>query len=126
MRRAIARAMNDAKPGIPHIYVTVEVDMGAAMKLRQQINESGAAAVKVSVNDLVVKAAAKALAKLPVVNTSFATTSEGQPGVVRTIAAADKAGARENHEYVLSEAPCREVFEEPICILQGDLRALPR
>lgn len=83
MRRAIARAMNDAKPGIPHIYVTVEVDMGAAMKLRQQINESGAAAVKVSVNDLVVKAAAKALAKLPVVNTSFATTSEGQPGVVR-------------------------------------------
>ena len=83
MRRAIARAMNESKPGVPHIYVTVEVDMGAAMQLRKQINDSGASDVKVSVNDLVVKAAAKALAKLPAVNQSFATTGEGQPGVLK-------------------------------------------
>jgi pyruvate dehydrogenase E2 component (dihydrolipoamide acetyltransferase) len=83
MRRAIARAMNESKPGIPHIYVTVEIDMGAAMQLRKQINDSGAADVKVSVNDLVVKAAAKALVKLPAVNNSFAVTSEGQPGLVK-------------------------------------------
>jgi len=83
MRRAIARAMNESKPGVPHIYVTVEIDMGAAMQLRKQINDSGAADVKVSVNDLVVKAAAKALAKLPAVNNSFSTTAEGQPGLVK-------------------------------------------
>jgi pyruvate dehydrogenase E2 component (dihydrolipoamide acetyltransferase) len=83
MRRAIARAMNESKPGVPHIYVTVEVDMAAAMQLRKQINDSGAADVKISVNDLVVKAAAKALDKLPAVNNSFGTTAEGQPGLVK-------------------------------------------
>ncbi|HEU5098491.1 MAG TPA: dihydrolipoamide acetyltransferase family protein [Roseiflexaceae bacterium] len=83
MRRAIARAMNESKPGVPHIYVTVEIDMGAAMQLRKQINDSGASDVKVSVNDLVVKAAAKALVKLPAVNNSFGTTPEGQPGLVK-------------------------------------------
>jgi pyruvate dehydrogenase E2 component (dihydrolipoamide acetyltransferase) len=83
MRRAIARAMNESKPGVPHIYVTVEIDMGAAMQLRKQINDSGAADVKISVNDLVVKAAARALAKLPAVNNSFGTTAEGQPGLVK-------------------------------------------
>ena len=83
MRRAIARAMNESKPGVPHIYVTVEIDMGAAMQLRKQINDSGASDVKVSVNDLVVKAAAKALVKLPAVNNSFSTTAEGQPGLVK-------------------------------------------
>jgi pyruvate dehydrogenase E2 component (dihydrolipoamide acetyltransferase) len=83
MRRAIARAMNESKPGVPHIYVTVEIDMGAAMQLRKQINDSGASDTKVSVNDLVVKAAAKALVKLPAVNNSFGTTAEGQPGLVK-------------------------------------------
>ena len=83
MRRAIARAMNESKPGVPHIYVTVEIDMGAAMQLRKQINDSGASDTKVSVNDLIVKAAAKALVKLPAVNNSFATTAEGQPGLVK-------------------------------------------
>jgi pyruvate dehydrogenase E2 component (dihydrolipoamide acetyltransferase) len=83
MRRAIARAMNESKPGVPHIYVTVEIDMGAAMQLRKQINDSGAADVKISVNDMVVKAAARALAKLPAVNNSFGTTAEGQPGLVK-------------------------------------------
>jgi pyruvate dehydrogenase E2 component (dihydrolipoamide acetyltransferase) len=83
MRRAIARAMNESKPGVPHIYVTVEIDMGEAMKLRQQINDSGAAPVKVSVNDLVVKAAAKALARMPALNASFTQGADGQPAVVR-------------------------------------------
>jgi pyruvate dehydrogenase E2 component (dihydrolipoamide acetyltransferase) len=80
MRKAIARAMTDSKPGVPHIYVTMEVDMDAAMALREQLAGSG---VKVSVNDLVVKAAAKALVKVPAVNASYSLTADGQPGVVR-------------------------------------------
>jgi pyruvate dehydrogenase E2 component (dihydrolipoamide acetyltransferase) len=80
MRKAIARAMTDSKPGVPHIYVTVEVDVDALMALRKQINTGD---TKVSVNDLVVKAAANALVALPAVNTSYALTSDGQPGIVR-------------------------------------------
>ena len=83
MRRAIARAMNESKPGTPHIYVTVEIDMGAAMQLRKQINDSGAADTKISVNDLVVKAAAKALTKFPAVNSSYAMGGDNQSGVVK-------------------------------------------
>lgn len=77
MRKAIARAMSDAKPGVPHIYVTIEVLMDAAMALRAQLAASG---VRISVNDLVVKAAAKALVKVPAVNSSYSLTADGQPG----------------------------------------------
>lgn len=80
MRKAIARAMTDSKPGVPHIYVTIEVDMDAAMALREQLAASG---IKLSVNDLVVKAAARALVKVPAVNSSYSLTAEGQPGIVR-------------------------------------------
>lgn len=83
MRRAIARVMTEAQPGTPHIYVSVEIDMAEAMKLRQQINDSGAADVKVSVNDMVVKAAAKALRKFPALNSSYATSSDGQPAILQ-------------------------------------------
>ncbi len=82
MRRAIARAMTDSQPGTPHIYVSAEIDMAAAMQLRKQINDSGAAEVKISVNDLVVKAAAKALLKFPALNSSYAASSDGQPAVL--------------------------------------------
>ncbi|MEM8534862.1 MAG: 2-oxo acid dehydrogenase subunit E2, partial [Chloroflexota bacterium] len=67
----------------PHIYVTMEIDMAEAMLLRKQINESGASDVKVSVNDMVIKAAAKALMKFPSLNSSYAFGSDGQPGVVQ-------------------------------------------
>ncbi|HEY3230766.1 MAG TPA: dihydrolipoamide acetyltransferase family protein [Roseiflexaceae bacterium] len=83
MRRAIARAMTESKPGTPHIYVTVEIDMAEAMKLRKQINDSGAADIKISVNDLVVKAAAKALLKFPALNSSYATSADGQPAILQ-------------------------------------------
>lgn len=83
MRRAIARRMTEAKPGIPHIYVTTEVDMANALQWRAQINESGVAPVKISVNDLVIKATAKALRAFPVVNSSYAAGSDGQPGFVQ-------------------------------------------
>jgi len=83
MRRAIARAMTESKPGVPHIYVTAEIDMREAMKLRTQINDSGTIEAKLSPNDLIVKAVAKALTKFPLLNASYTTTPEGQPAVVR-------------------------------------------
>lgn len=81
MRKAIARAMTEAKPGIPHIYVSMEIDMDAVMALREQLNGAGAAPVKLSVNDLVVKAVAKTLKAIPAVNTSFVVGEDGQPAI---------------------------------------------
>jgi pyruvate dehydrogenase E2 component (dihydrolipoamide acetyltransferase) len=81
MRKAIAKAMTDSKPGVPHIYLTCEIDMGAAQTLRKQIADSGAAEVKISPNDLIVKAVAKALVKFPQINASYVTTPDNQPAV---------------------------------------------
>jgi pyruvate dehydrogenase E2 component (dihydrolipoamide acetyltransferase) len=83
MRRAIARSMTESKPGIPHIYVASEIDMGAAMELRRQINAEAGDGVRVSVNDLIVKAAAKALRAVPAINSSYALTEDGHPGVIQ-------------------------------------------
>ena len=82
IRKAVARAMNESKPGVPHIYLTVEIDMGPAMALRKQINESGAAGVNISPNDLIIKAVARALLKHPWLNASYALTADGQPGMI--------------------------------------------
>ena len=73
MRQAIARGMGIAKPGIPHIYLTVEAEMDEALALRQQINDLSSAdpRAKLSVNDLVIKASALALRTWPAVNAWF-------------------------------------------------------
>jgi len=82
MRQAISKVMSTAKPGIPHIYVTAEIDMGAALALRKQINESGASPVKISVNDLIVKATALALQKVSVFQTFYTTGPDGKPAIL--------------------------------------------
>lgn len=73
MRQAIARGMGIAKPGIPHIYLTVEAEMDEALALRHQINDLSSAdpRAKLSVNDLVIKASALALRTWPAVNAWF-------------------------------------------------------
>lgn len=71
MRSAIARRMAESKVTVPHFYVTNDIDMAAALKLRKQINEALDEDSKVTVNDLVVKAAALALRQFPNLNASF-------------------------------------------------------
>ncbi|MDQ3657626.1 MAG: pyruvate dehydrogenase complex dihydrolipoamide acetyltransferase, partial [Chloroflexota bacterium] len=72
MRRTTGKRMTESKLGIPHYYVTTNVDMGEAITFRQTINASlNETGVKVSVNDLIVKAAALALRDHPEVNTSW-------------------------------------------------------
>ncbi len=65
MRQAIARRMAQSKQEIPHFYVSMVVDMSDALRLRAQFNETVASEAKVSVNDLVLKAAAIALQRFP-------------------------------------------------------------
>ncbi len=68
-RRTIAKRLGESKFTAPHFYVTVEIDMDAAVALREEIQQ--AEEVKVSYNDLVVKACAKALTRFPVVNATW-------------------------------------------------------
>jgi pyruvate dehydrogenase E2 component (dihydrolipoamide acetyltransferase) len=69
MRKTIARRLTESKVQAPHFYVTVEIDMDAAAAVREQIQR--AEETKVSFNDLIVKACAKALRRFPAVNASW-------------------------------------------------------
>lgn len=71
MRRAIARRMTESKAPVPHFYVAMAVDMGAAMALREQLNVGRAKEERISVNDLIVKACALALRANPSLNAVF-------------------------------------------------------
>ena len=71
MRQAIARVTGDSKRDAPHFYITAEVDMGKAMALRRDINDALPADQRVSVNDLIVRAAALALGQHPQFNAFF-------------------------------------------------------
>ncbi|NBD10676.1 pyruvate dehydrogenase complex dihydrolipoamide acetyltransferase [Corallococcus silvisoli] len=68
MRKVIGQRMSEVKPGVPHFYLTVEVEMEAAAKIRE---EAKALDLKVSVNDIIVKAAAIALRRSPKMNVSL-------------------------------------------------------
>ena len=68
MRKVIGQRMAEVKPGVPHFYVTVDIDMEEAVKVREQAK---AAEVKISINDLIVKASALALRRQPKVNVSL-------------------------------------------------------
>lgn len=73
VRKVIARRLTEAKQTIPHIYLTVDVRLDALLKLRGELNKAlEADGVKLSVNDLLIKALAKALVRVPKCNVSFA------------------------------------------------------
>ncbi len=73
VRKTIARRLTEAKQTIPHIYLTVDVRLDALLKLRGELNNAlEADGVKLSVNDLLIKALAKALIRVPKCNVSFA------------------------------------------------------
>ncbi|MEO0733428.1 MAG: dihydrolipoamide acetyltransferase family protein [Bacteroidota bacterium] len=69
MRKAVSRLVSNSKFSAPHFYVTVEINMGKTWEFRKKINE--VAPVKISFNDLVIKACAVNLPKHPVINSSW-------------------------------------------------------
>ena len=83
MRKTIARRLSESKRTVPHFYLTVDVDAGKLVELREQINRElaeetkpgkggeEAKPFKVSVNDLLLKAVAGALARVPECNAQF-------------------------------------------------------
>ncbi len=71
MRQAIARRMTESKTTVPHFYVTVAINMGEALKMREQLNAMAGNGDKISVNDLVVAAVARTLPQFPMLNASY-------------------------------------------------------
>jgi pyruvate dehydrogenase E2 component (dihydrolipoamide acetyltransferase) len=71
MRKTIARRMTESKTTAPHFYITVEINMDDAMKMREQLNGLAPEAERISVNDLIVAAAARTLARFPALNASY-------------------------------------------------------
>ena len=78
MRRTIATRLVQAKQTIPHFYLTIDVDLGQLLKLREDANaaapqdKDGKPAFKISVNDFVIKAWAAALQRVPAANAVWA------------------------------------------------------
>lgn len=73
MRKTIARRLTESKQQIPHIYLGVDIRLDALLKLRGELNAALAPrGVKLSVNDMLIKALGKALEMVPACNVSFA------------------------------------------------------
>jgi pyruvate dehydrogenase E2 component (dihydrolipoamide acetyltransferase) len=72
MRKTIARRLTESKQQVPHIYLTVDINLDALLKLRGELNAGLASRnIKLSVNDLMIKALAAALIEVPECNVSF-------------------------------------------------------
>jgi pyruvate dehydrogenase E2 component (dihydrolipoamide acetyltransferase) len=73
MRKTIARRLTESKQQVPHIYLTVDINLDALLKLRGELNKGlESRGVKLSVNDMLVKALAVALEEVPVCNVQYA------------------------------------------------------
>ncbi len=73
MRRTIARRLTESKQQVPHIYLTVDVRLDALLALRGEINAAlEPQGIKLSINDLLIKALAKSLEAVPECNVQFA------------------------------------------------------
>ncbi|HKO08389.1 MAG TPA: pyruvate dehydrogenase complex dihydrolipoamide acetyltransferase [Alphaproteobacteria bacterium] len=74
MRKIIARRLTEAKQQQPHFYITIDCEIDALLKARQELNArapEGKGGYKLSVNDFVIRAAALALRKVPAANASW-------------------------------------------------------
>lgn len=89
MRKVIAKRLTLSKSSIPHAYMTVECDMAKISQLRKEWKNRG---MKISVNDLIIRAAALSLASCPEVNVRWNEGLETVPKIDISIAVATPAG----------------------------------
>jgi pyruvate dehydrogenase E2 component (dihydrolipoamide acetyltransferase) len=75
IRKTIARRLTESKQQVPHIYLTVDIQLDALLKLRAELNASlESRGVKLSVNDMMIKALAAALLEVPSCNVMYTAT----------------------------------------------------
>ncbi|XP_060085340.1 pyruvate dehydrogenase protein X component-like [Ylistrum balloti] len=90
MRKTIAKRLTQSKTTIPHAYMSVECDLGAVTKMRNQLKSEN---VKVSVNDFIIKASALALQRVPSVNSVWqGDTAQSSSAVDVSVAVATDQG----------------------------------
>ncbi len=71
MRKTIARRLFESKTTVPHWYLTVDCELDRLLELRSQLNDRAGEGVKVSVNDMIIKAAAAACRRVPEANSAW-------------------------------------------------------
>ena len=71
MRRTIAERLSHSKQTAPHFYLTVDCEIDTLLAARKTMNEMAPEGVKISVNDMIVRAAAQALMQVPDVNGAY-------------------------------------------------------
>jgi len=118
IRKTIARRMAESKQQAPHFYITIEVDMAAAMALRQELNALLPEEGKISVNDLIVKAAALTLKSFPRLNASFAGEEIHLHDQINIGIAVDRK------ESGLVTTVIRECDRKPLAHIAAEARAL--
>ena len=117
MRKTIARRMAESKATAPHFYVTVEINMDDAMKMREQLNAIAPEGERISVSDMVVAAAARTLARFPALNASYREDNlEMHPQVNIGIAVALEDG--------LIPPVLRDADKKPLKRIAAESRAL--
>ncbi|XP_060015405.1 pyruvate dehydrogenase protein X component, mitochondrial isoform X3 [Lagenorhynchus albirostris] len=90
IRRVIAKRLTESKRTVPHAYATTDCDLGAVLKVRQNLVRDD---IKVSVNDFIIKAAAVTLKQMPSVNVSWDGESPKQlPFIDISVAVATDKG----------------------------------
>ncbi|XP_007610470.1 pyruvate dehydrogenase protein X component, mitochondrial isoform X2 [Cricetulus griseus] len=90
IRRVIAKRLTESKSTVPHAYATADCDLGAVLKVRQDLVKDD---VKVSVNDFIIRAAAVTLKQMPGVNVSWDGEGPKQlPSVDISVAVATDKG----------------------------------
>jgi len=70
MRKVIAQRLTESKQTVPHFYLTVDCEIDALLDLRREIND-GDEALRVSINDFIIRAVALALGEVPAANASW-------------------------------------------------------
>ncbi len=117
IRQTIGKRMTESKQTVPHFYVTMDIDMGAAMALRTQLNGLLPETDKISVNDLIQKACAVALRQFPKINAAWSpegTRIQNQVNIGHAV-------ARENG---LVTAVVRDVDKKPLAQIARETRDL--
>ena len=71
MRMVIAQRLQQSKQDAPHFYLNMDIDIGALLEARKSLNAHAPDGVKISVNDMIIKAAAVALMRVPAANASW-------------------------------------------------------
>eukprot|EP00195_Chlamydomonas_chlamydogama_P014381 CAMPEP_0202890986 /NCGR_PEP_ID=MMETSP1392-20130828/1202_1 /ASSEMBLY_ACC=CAM_ASM_000868 /TAXON_ID=225041 /ORGANISM="Chlamydomonas chlamydogama, Strain SAG 11-48b" /LENGTH=545 /DNA_ID=CAMNT_0049574645 /DNA_START=324 /DNA_END=1961 /DNA_ORIENTATION=+ len=117
IRRITAQRLLESKRTIPHYYLTVECQVDAMLKLREQINKSASAGVKISVNDFVIKAASLALKKVPGVNSSW------QPDFIRQYNNVDVSVAVQTPVGLLTPI-VRDSDKKGLAAISADVKSL--